>query len=359
MALVAATVVVANPVTPAAKDMQISTTQLSTSPGLLSPFDKSLLNAITPQFPAADIGPALAQILTALAADADRISRAVNSEVSSESPVAPPLPDVVAYRPVPPEEPSIASADAAPSLPAAAVGPSVVASDVQQALSGLVADTSYLGGKVVEAAYAAVDVIISVPQLVATAASALLRGNIVEVLETVQKAITAFLNPALIILGGIGDVLQFHVPSLSVPGALAVGAATDTGAGTPPRAAASDTGQDAAAASTVAAQPGEAPAPSPSGSATPSAKRATTSRPRSLRATATAEPSDGNGAQEPKSTAANPPAAAAQPSSPATGIEQAKPAAPRSAASRGDRPAPGSARSESGTSTGRGPAPGA
>ncbi len=83
VALVAATVVVANPpLAPPSRDMQISTTQLSTSPDLLSPSDKSLLSALTPKLPSSDIGPALAQILAALAADADRISREVSSAIN-------------------------------------------------------------------------------------------------------------------------------------------------------------------------------------------------------------------------------------------------------------------------------------
>jgi len=61
VALVAATVVVANPVAPPSRDMQISTTQLSTSPDLLSPSDKSLLSALTPQLPVSELGPALAR----------------------------------------------------------------------------------------------------------------------------------------------------------------------------------------------------------------------------------------------------------------------------------------------------------
>lgn len=69
--------------------MQISTTQLSTSPDLLSPSDKSLLSALTPKLPSSDIGPALAQILAALAADADRISREVSSAINPPEPSTP------------------------------------------------------------------------------------------------------------------------------------------------------------------------------------------------------------------------------------------------------------------------------
>lgn len=217
VALVAATVVVANPLAPPSRDMQISTTQLSTSPELLSPSDKSLLNALAPQFPPAGIGPALAQILAALAADADRISRAVDSETPAASPLAASLPEQTAYRPDSAGAAFVESPNAAASVPLNTNFTSnVVSSEVVQALNGLVADTSYLGGKVFEAAYAVVDVIIKVPQFVINAALDLLNGDIAGALNTVKSAIAAFFGPGLIILDGIRDVL-FGRPLPPVP----------------------------------------------------------------------------------------------------------------------------------------------
>ena len=79
VALVAAAVVVANPLTPPVRDLQISTTQLSTSPEALIPFDKNVLKSIPAQAGGSNVGAALAQILGALAAEADRIGSEVNS----------------------------------------------------------------------------------------------------------------------------------------------------------------------------------------------------------------------------------------------------------------------------------------
>ncbi|MBB3605747.1 hypothetical protein FHT40_005434 [Mycolicibacterium sp. BK556] len=212
VALVAATVVVANPVAPPSRDMQISTTQLSTSPDLLSPSDKSLLSALTPQLPTSNLGPALAQILAALAADADRISREVSSEVSADVVVAAAAPEQTAYRPEPMVAPFIESANAAVAAAATGFASDVTGSAVFQVLNGLVADTSYLGGKVVEASVALVQVIIRVPEFVITAVLDLLNGDVAGVLETVKSVVRAFFGPALTILDGIRDVLYGRQP---------------------------------------------------------------------------------------------------------------------------------------------------
>ncbi|WP_431235459.1 hypothetical protein ACQ856_13915 [Mycolicibacterium psychrotolerans] len=217
----AATVVVANPLAPPSRDMQISTTQLSTSPDLLSPSDKSLLSALTPRLPSSDIGPALAQILAALAADADRISREVSSAINPEPSMVAALPEQTAYRPDSIGSGFVESPNATPAPSTTGFVTSVVSSDVVQALNGLVLDTSYLGGKVVEAAYAVVAVIIRVPQFVITAALDLLNGDIAGALDTVKAAIRAFWGPGLIILDGIRDVLYGRrAPAIPPPAAL-------------------------------------------------------------------------------------------------------------------------------------------
>ena len=205
VALVAATVVVANPVAPPSRDMQISTTQLSTSPDLLSPSDKSLLSALSPALSTEGIAPALAQILAALAADADRISREVTSAVSPDALAAAAMPEQTGYRPEPLPGAFAESANAAPAISTSFAAP--VATDVQQVLNGIVADTSYLGGTVVEAAYAVVDVIIRAPQFVFTAVIDLLNGDISGALDTVRSAIKAVLGPVVILLDGIRNVL--------------------------------------------------------------------------------------------------------------------------------------------------------
>jgi hypothetical protein len=212
VALVAAAVVVANPLAPPSRDMQISTTQLSTSPDLLSPSDKSLLSALTPRLSAESIAPALAQILAALAADADRISREVTSAVTPEVVAAAALPEQTAYRPEPLGPPFIESPNATPVAAATGFASAVSGSTVVQVLNGLVADTGYLGGKVVEASVALVQVIIRVPEFVVTAVLDLLNGDIAGALDTVKSVIKAFFGPGLIILDGIRDVLYGRTP---------------------------------------------------------------------------------------------------------------------------------------------------
>jgi len=236
VALVAATVVVANPVAPPSRDMQISTTQLSTSPDLLSPSDKSLLSALTPQLPVSELGPALAQILAALAADADRISREVFSESGPEILAAAGLAEQTAYRPDPMPAPFVESANAASLAASTGFVSDVATSDVVQVLNGLVADTSYLGGKVYEASFALVEVIIRVPEFVVTAVLDLLNGDIAGVVDTVKKVIKAFFGPGLILLDGIRDVLYGRTPAPVPPPTAAkrlVEQITGTGAAQP------------------------------------------------------------------------------------------------------------------------------
>ncbi|AKK29118.1 hypothetical protein AB431_23315 [Mycobacterium sp. EPa45] len=192
--------------------MQISTTQLSTSPDLLSPSDKSLLSALTPKVAVSDIGPALAQILAALAADADRISREVSSAINPEPVVISALPEQTAYRPEPVVPAFVESANATPAAPTSFAS-AVVSSEVVKALNGLVLDTSVLSGKVVEAAYAVVDVILRVPQYVMTAALDVLKGDIAGALDTVKAALNAIWAPGLTILDGIRDFLYGRAPA--------------------------------------------------------------------------------------------------------------------------------------------------
>ncbi|WP_445166589.1 hypothetical protein ACTXG7_22485 [Mycolicibacterium sp. Dal123E01] len=222
VALVAATVVVANPVAPPSRDMQISTTQLSTSPDLLSPSDKSLLSALTPQLPVAGLGPALAQILAALAADADRISREVVSDVEPPA-AASPLAEQTAYHVEQVVGPVLESPNPAPTAATMSFSPTSVTNDVVDALNGLVLDTSYLGGKVVEAAFTLVDVIIRTPQFLVTAFVDLLNGDVAGAMDTVKSAIKAFFGPGLILLDGIRDVLYGRqLPAMALPSAAKV-----------------------------------------------------------------------------------------------------------------------------------------
>lgn len=316
VALVAATVVVANPLAPPSRDMQISTTQLSTSPDLLSPSDKSLLSALTPKLPSSDIGPALAQILAALAADADRISREVSSAINPEPSMVAALPEQTAYRPDPIGSGFIESANATPAPSTTGFVTSVVSSDVVQALNGLVLDTSYLGGKVVEAAYAVVAVIIRVPQFVITAALDLLNGDIAGAVDTVKAAIRAFWGPGLIILDGIRDVLYGRrPPAIPPPAALKnLVASATASAGTEAKPATSEPTTDTAT-----------PAPSGQNNKAGSARKtATTPTAASLRPTTATSPATKSTDSSDSGTDTSTPTKGSGDSKPATGTTRPK-----------------------------------
>lgn len=313
--MVAAAVVVANPVTPPSRDMQISTTQLSTSPGMLTPFDKSLLNAIVPQFPPAGIGPALAQILAALAADADRISREVNSGAAAGDPITAAASELAGYRQPPAEAPPVESVGATPALEATGFASPISNPAVQAVVSGLVADTSYLGGKVVEAAYAAVDAIIRVPQVLITAVAALLQGNIAGALDTIESTVKDFIGSGLILLDAIRDVFLNHLPPLPVAAAAAV-TTTDVGGAALAVGADQPAGSDPA----PAADSGSSPAvPGGTGTGSSARKRTPAESLGALRATSSMPRSRAGGAAGQATTAApSDPASPPAPPSPAT-----------------------------------------
>ena len=314
VALVAATVVVANPLAPPSRDMQISTTQLSTSPDLLSPSDKSLLSALTPQLAAAGIGPALAQILAALAADADRISREVSTAAGAEPPLAVTLAEQTAYRPEPITPTVVESANAAPEVSFTGFTAAVAPSAVVQAINGLVSDTGYLGGKVVEAAFAVVDVIVRVPQFVITALVDVLHGDFAGVVDTIRSVVRAVLGPGLIILDGIRDVIFGRTSEAAAPPAALKGAIS-------PAAATPSKNTEAPPPSTEPSS-GDTTAPAGrEGKAGPARKRESVPSPASLKPTTTSaatKTTDSTG-QETDTTTSKP-----RSSKPATGAGHAK-----------------------------------
>jgi hypothetical protein len=108
--------------------------------------------------------------------------------------------------------PFIESPNATPIAASTGFASAVSGSTVVQVLNGLVADTGYLGGKVVEASVALVQVIIRVPEFVVTAVLDLLNGDIAGALDTVKAVIKAFFGPGLIILDGLRDVLYGRQP---------------------------------------------------------------------------------------------------------------------------------------------------
>ncbi|BBZ77234.1 hypothetical protein MANY_25710 [Mycolicibacterium anyangense] len=252
--MVAAAVVVANPVAPPIRDMQISTTQLSTSPQALIPFDKSLLNSISQQ--SAPFGSALAQILGALAAEADRIGNDVNSTGFEAAPVPPAALTAAAYPPPPAETPFVPPNGTPSAAAAAAMLPAAGVADVQQVVTSLVQDTTYLGSKVVEAAYAAVDVLVNTPSLIVKAIVALIKGDLVSALNTIVDAIKAFFGPGQILIGGLQGFIDSLTGQPSIP-------LTPT----PPPAASRTPGTDTGTAPAGTGGTGATPTGDPSGPA--------------------------------------------------------------------------------------------
>ena len=309
----AAAVVVANPLAPPVRDLQISTTQLSRSPEAPIPFDKNLLKSISQPSAASNFNAALAQILGALAAEADRISSAVNSQASTGPAAAPQTPQV--YAPVSGDVPSGTTPNGTPMVNAAIAPAPTAASTLvfQQVVSDIIADTAYLGNKVVEAAYAAVNALVNTPNLIFKAVQAVLIGDLSAAFATIVEAIKAFFDPGLILVGGIDDVvdqysLQPHRVALSASAAAAKGsdavASPDTAAG--------GTGTSAADPETAAAEPGsgkQQDAPKTGG-----AKRATSqvrqaAEPVSADATSPADqppPTPGSSAGSPGATSRSP-----------------------------------------------------
>ena len=234
----AAAVVVANPVAPPVRDFQISTTQLSTSPEALIPFDKNLLRSIS-QVPASPaFNAALTQILSALAAEADRIGTEVNSNVNSsltpptaagqKPPQYAPLSADVEPGPTPNATPSASTT----SLPAVATASTPT---LQQVVSDITADTAYLSNKVVEAASAAVNALVNTPDLIFKAIQAVLLGDLKTAFATIVEAVKAFFDPGKIIFGGIDQIIGQYVvlPTDNTPTASAA-AVNNAHAATPP-----------------------------------------------------------------------------------------------------------------------------
>lgn len=143
---------------------------------------------------------------------------------------------------------------------------------IQQVVSSLTAETAYLGNKVVEAAYSAVNALVNTPDLIAKAVRAVLFGDLATAFATIVQAVKAFLDSGLILIGGIDDVFGQNMlpPTNSAPSASAA-AATSSRVAVP---SATATGESAADRETPATQPGSGKPRQPK--STGSARRATT-----------------------------------------------------------------------------------
>ena len=279
----AAAVVVANPVAPPVRDFQISTTQLSTSPVALIPFDKNLLKSIFQMPASSTFNTALTQILSALAAEADRIGTEVNSNVNSSltPPTAagqkPPQYAPLSADVEPGLTPNTTPSASTTSLPAVATASTPT---LQQVVSDITADTAYLSNKVVEAASAAVNALVNTPDLIFKAIQAVLLGDLKTAFATIVEAIKSFFDPGRILFGGIDVVIGQYVvaPTDTTPSASAA-AVNNAHAATPPATAAGE-GTSATEPETTAAEAGSGKKQTKS---TGSARHATTDPTSSIR----------------------------------------------------------------------------
>lgn len=339
----AAAVVVANPLAPPVRDLQISTTQLSTSPEALIPFDKNLLRSISQPSASSTFNAALAQILGALAAEADRIGIEVNSSVSTALvPAASASRTPPVYAPLSADVPARATPNASTTLvPAAAAATTPT---IEQVVSEVTADTAYLGNKVVEAAYAAVNALVNTPYVLFKAVQAVFVGDLATAFATIVQAIKAFFNPGLILVGGLGDFIDQYAlpPHKSTPSASA--AAANSRVAAPPATVVGGTGRSATDPETAAAEPGSGkPRQTTS---TGSAKHA------AAQVTQTPEPVDADATSPADQPASTPGSVAGSPGtgsasrSPGVGNSDS-PDRPKPRTPGGSRPGPGSDRNQS------------
>ena len=170
-----------------------------------------MLKSIPAQAGGSNVGAALAQILGALAAEADRINNEVNSEAgafSAASPATGALGSPVHNPPGGETQPEVV-----PNGTPTTVGilsPAMLAASTpifQQVVSEITAETALLGNQVVQAAYAAADAVAGAPFLAFQAFQALLGGDLHTALQTLYKIVRSFFQSGIILVGGLGDIL--------------------------------------------------------------------------------------------------------------------------------------------------------
>ena len=204
VALVGAAVVVANPLVTPPHDVAVPAVRLSAGAGAPhGMFDKSLVDAI-----AVDTGDsaspvaALKQMFASLAANASLFGGHAVSEVLPQGPaVAPPPAQTTSPAPdhnaasTPPVDVEDLAALMQPALPAPAPSASQIGPELQQALTVVTADTSYVGRQVVQAAIAAAGLTVTEPALITQVVTALAKGDVNGAVKNVVDAAEAPLRP--------------------------------------------------------------------------------------------------------------------------------------------------------------------
>ena len=237
-ALLAACVVVANPIVVPRADVQIPAFTLSAgndeTGGMLDP---AFLNAIAPA-PSESDNPfsVFKQLITSLAADATSVGRnaIVDAFVAGLASVTQPeLTAASAPYAAPPVDPYPANlpalaASLAPGLdisslnpvaaavPAATADPSLavaaaVAPVVREIVSSLVADVGYVSNGLISAAFAVGALVATEPVLVVNTLSALVGGDLNGAVENAVKVVVAPFGPAGILLNTLRAVIENHL----------------------------------------------------------------------------------------------------------------------------------------------------
>lgn len=239
VALVGAAVVVANPVTAPPSDVRVPAVELSGATASAGVLDETFLNALARD--PSDSGPvtALKRLLAQLVTEAtlfggDAVKEAFQAH---DIVIAPPA---LTAASLPYLSPGVAPADiltaiSSPPTP----GPADVEPVVQQTLTALAEDVTFVGRQVLAAALAAGALVRSEPRLIVDALTALANGDLRTAIKTALQAVAAPLAPPMLIVDAIRTVVGKHLGAQDYPLPAAATAAPVAGLVQLPRAAAS------------------------------------------------------------------------------------------------------------------------
>lgn len=219
VALVAAAVVVANPIVTPPRDVAVPAVQLSAGADApRSMFDKSLVDAIAVETPEST-GPVavLRQLFAALAADAGLLGdNAVSqvypddpSELSPTDPTVPSAPDTATASMSPADLDALA-AFIQPVLAGPVATAGQIVPELQKALTAVGADISYVGRQIVVAAITAAGLVGTEPALVGEALTALANGDVTSAARKAAQAVAAPLRPQSIVIDALRTVAGNH-----------------------------------------------------------------------------------------------------------------------------------------------------
>ena len=247
VAMVAAGVIVANPILVPRADVQIPAVALSAGSDSADMLDQSFLDAIAPAAPeSTNPFSVLKQLVSALAADASYVGKnaivdafvagvaavsgpdlSVPTTVVSPvpAPIAPP-PDLAAL--IPALTPNLDSSLL--TAPLATVSADVtnvtttfingsVVPVVEQVVSAVYNDAAYLGKNVLTAAFVVGAAVVAEPGLIGDTITALVNGDINAALQNavkaVEKAVTIPFDASMLIVNAVKDIIDNHLDELT------------------------------------------------------------------------------------------------------------------------------------------------